>query len=291
MTLTYCKALPTPIDELTALGKTQLEMFLCAYTPIFHKAVCETVNFMMSGEKFNKSDWNTHLQKTYGISKRHANGVISKAKGTVDSAKQCRILHIKTLEGKAKSCENWLKKTSKKLKNARKFYRKKNWQNSKSGCVFPISSSLKSRQTNWQNLKFILHNKKRKLARYRQILAVLKSTPVRVLVPKNQAFIVGSKDESYGNQICQWDGNNLRFRVPSCLESKFGKYVESKIGDFRSNINRLPANSAKTWHFYYKSGKWCAAVSFTPSEVKRVSHSVDYGGIGIDLRVNASKLI
>jgi hypothetical protein len=53
MTLTYCKGLPTPIDELNAIGKTQLEMFLGAYTPIFHKAVCETVNLMLSGEDFN----------------------------------------------------------------------------------------------------------------------------------------------------------------------------------------------------------------------------------------------
>ena len=96
--ITYCKALPTPIDELNAIGKTQLEMFLSAYTPIFHKAVCETVNLMMSGEEFNKSYWNTHLQKTYGISKRHANGVISKAKGAVDNAKDCRISHIKSVK-------------------------------------------------------------------------------------------------------------------------------------------------------------------------------------------------
>jgi IS605 OrfB family transposase len=283
MTLAYCKALPTPIDELNPLGKTQLEMFLCAYTPIFHKAVCETVNFMMSGEDFNKSQWNTHLQKTYGISKRHANGVISSAKGAVDGAKECRILHRKTLENKAKSCESWLKKAERKLKLARKFYRKKNWQNSKSGCVFPLSSSLKYRQTNWQNLRFQIHNKKRKLTRYRQILATLQSIPVRVRVPKNQAFIVGSKEESYGNQVCQWDGSNLKFRVPACLESKFGKYVESKIGDFPRNINRLPTIGAKTWHFYYKDGKWCVAVSFTPSTVERVSRSVDYGCIGIDM--------
>jgi IS605 OrfB family transposase len=283
MTLTYCKAIPTPIDELNAVGKTQLEMFLVAYTPIFHKAVCETVNFMMSGAEFNKSNWNTHLQKTYGINKRHANGVISSAKGAVDSAKECRISHIKTLEGKAKSCENWLKKAEKKLKLARKFYAKKNWKNSKYGCVFPLSSSLKYRQTNWQSLRFQIHNKKRKLTRYRQILSVLKSITVRVHVPKNQAFIVGSKDESYGNQICQWDGDNLRFRVPACLESKFGKNVKSKIGNFPRNINRLPATGAKTWHFYYKEGKWCVAVSFTPSEVKQVSRSVDYGCIGIDM--------
>ncbi|WP_449418719.1 hypothetical protein [Phormidium nigroviride] len=281
--ITYCKALPTPIDELNAIGKTQLEMFLSAYTPIFHKAVCETVNLMMSGEEFNKSDWNTHLQKTYGISKRHANGVISKAKGAVDSAKECRISHIKTLEGQAKSCEKWLKKAEKKLKNGRKFYAKKNWQNSKTGCVFPLSSSLKYRQTNWQNLRFQIHNKKRKLTRYRQILSVLKSIPVRVHVPNNQAFIVGSQDESYGNQVCQWDGDNLRFRVPACLESKFGKYVEAQIGDFPRNINRLPARGAKTWHFYYKSGKWCVAVSFTPDKVEQVSRSVDDGCIGIDI--------
>ncbi|XZO03438.1 MAG: hypothetical protein ACM65L_06900 [Microcoleus sp.] len=285
--ITYCKALSTPIDELNAIGKTQLEMFLSAYTPIFHKAVCETVNFMMLGEGFNKSYWNTHLQKTYGISKRHANGVISSAKGAVDSAKECRISHIKTLHNKVKSCESWLKKAERKLKLARKFYAKNNWQNSKSGCAFPLSSDLKYRQTNWQNLRFQIHNKKRKLTRYRQILAVLKSIPVRVRVPKNQAFIVGSKDESYGNQVCQWDGDNLIVRVPACLESKFGKNVDSYIGDFPRNINRLPATGAKTWHFYYKSGKWCVAVSFTPSNVEQVSRSVDYGCIGIDMNAGS----
>ncbi|CBN54891.1 MULTISPECIES: IS200/IS605 family element transposase accessory protein TnpB [Kamptonema] len=283
MTLTYCKAIPTPIDELNAIGKTQLEMFLGAYAPIFHKAVCETVNFMLLGEGFNKSQWNTHLQKTYGISKRHANGVISSAKGAVDSAALCRISHIKTLEGKAQSCESWLKKAEKKLRLARKFYAKKNWQNSKTGCGFPLSSSLKHRQTNWQNLRFQIHNKKRKLTKYLQILTTLKSIPIKVRVPKNQAFVVGSKDESYGNQVCQWDGDNLRFRVPVCLESKFGKNVDSKIGNFPRNINRLPATGAKTWHFYYKEDKWCVAVSFTPSEIKQVSHSVNYGCIGIDL--------
>jgi hypothetical protein len=65
--------------------------------------------------------------------------------------------------------------------------------------------------------------------------------------------------------------------------SPLRKYVESKIGDFPRNINRLPATGAKTWHFYYKDGKWCVAVSFTPSEVTQVSRSVDYGCIGIDM--------
>ncbi len=283
MTLTYCKGLPTPLQELNAIGKTQLEMFLSAYAPIFRQALCETVNHLLLGEAFNKSNWNTHLQQTYQINKRHANGVIASAKGAVDSAKKSRTLHIKTLEGKAKSCEQWLKKAEKKLKNAQKFYSKKNWGNSKTGCVFPLSCSLKYRQTNWQNLRFQIHNKKRKLFRYQQKIAKLKAIPIRVSVAKNQVFVVGSKSESFGNQVCQWDGNNLKFRVPSCLESKFGKYVESKIGDFPRKINRLPATGAKSWHFYYKSGKWCVAVQFTPAIVKQISRSVNYGCIGIDL--------
>ncbi|MFB8796894.1 MAG: hypothetical protein U7126_22320 [Microcoleus sp.] len=303
-TLTYCKALPTPIYELNPLGQTQLEMFLSAYTPIFHNAVCETVNFILSGVDFNQSQWRTHLQDNYGISARHALGVISAAKGAVGSAKECRILHIKTLEGQAKSCAAWLKKAERKLKNARKFYAAPNWRERKKGCVFPLSCSLKSRQTSWQNLRFQIHHKKRKLHRYQEQISALRLAPIRVSVPRlvgtrhavslgkgsavslgngSAVSLLGCKNESFGNQVCQWDGHNLKLRVPACLESKFGKYVESKIGDFPRNINRLPANCAKTWHFYYKSGKWCAAVSFTPSEVKRVSSSVDYGCIGIDL--------
>ncbi len=281
--LTYCKGLPTPLEELNAIGKTQLEMFLSAYAPIFRQAVCETVNHLLSEQAFNKSKWNTHLQQTYQINKRHAAGVIASAYGAVNSAKECRILHIKNLEGKAKSCEQWLRKAEKKLKDARKFYRQKNWVNSKTGCRFPLSSSLKYRQTNWQHLRFQIHNKKRKLFQYQQKIARLKCIPIRASVPKNQVFVVGSKGESFGNSVCQWDGNNLKFRVPACLESKFGKYVESKIGDFPRNINRLPAIGAKTWHFYYKAGKWCAAIQFTPKPVKQISRSVNYGCIGIDL--------
>ena len=69
-TLTYVKGLPTPIDELNALGMTTFEMFLSDYSQVSFKATCETVNHILEVDKFNKSSWNTHLQKTYGINKR-----------------------------------------------------------------------------------------------------------------------------------------------------------------------------------------------------------------------------
>lgn len=87
-TLSYCKGLPTPVGELNALGYTDLEMFLSEYSKVFHQAVCETVNHLLCVKNFNKSSWNTHLQQSYRIAKRHANGVISFAKGCVDGASE-----------------------------------------------------------------------------------------------------------------------------------------------------------------------------------------------------------
>ncbi|MEH1781446.1 MAG: hypothetical protein V7L26_20505 [Nostoc sp.] len=153
-TLTYCKGLPTPAEELNSLGFTDLEVFLAAYAPVFHKAACETANQLLSSSDFNKSKWNTHLQSSYDISKRHAGSVISYAQGAVESAKQSRKNHVVQLEGKLKSVLNWIKKSEKKLKNAQKFYAKIDWQHSKTGCIFSLSSSLKFRSTNWQDLKF-----------------------------------------------------------------------------------------------------------------------------------------
>ncbi|TAG86107.1 MAG: hypothetical protein EAZ18_26250, partial [Oscillatoriales cyanobacterium] len=282
-TLTYCKGLPTPVHELNELGFTNFEMFLEAYAPIFRAASIETVDHLLSGTEFKKSDWNTHLQQTYGINKRHANGVISSAKGRVDSAKEHRILHLKALEGKIKSISTWLKKAERKLVLARKFYAKRKWQKSKTGCNFPIACSLQYKSTNWQNLRFQIHNKKRKLTLVTKKTEDLKLKPIKVFVPRCDIFVVGSKDESFGNQVCQWNGNKITFRVPKCLDSRFGKTVSSEIGDFSHNINRLPECGAKTWHFYRKNGKWVAAVQFTPNPVKQVSRERIYGCIGIDM--------
>ncbi|MEC4882543.1 MAG: hypothetical protein SAL70_14560 [Scytonema sp. PMC 1070.18] len=282
-TLTYVKGLPTPAEELNSLGLTEFEMFLAAYSPVFHKAACETANYLLSGQSFNKSSWNTYLQKTYGISKRHAGGVISFASGAVEASIEHRALHIKTMFGKLKSINNWITTEKKKLSDSVKFYAKKKWQESKTGCRFPLSCSIQFRDTNWQHLRFQIHQKKRKADLLTKQIKHLKTAPIHTTIPRNQVFVVGSKDESYGNQACQWDGEYIRFRVPACLESKFGKHVQTRLGSFERNINRLPKDGSKTWHFFYKNGKWNAGVQFTPMPVEKVSRHSSYGCIGIDM--------
>lgn len=288
-TLTYCKGVPTPLDEMNALGFTEFEMFLTAYAPIFHKAVCETVATLFGSESFNKTKWNTHLQQTYGISKRHANGVISRAKGCVDSAKECRKNHVKQLQGKLKSMKTWLSKAEKRLKSGRKFYAKRRWQQAKAGCKFYLSCDLKTKRTNWQQLRFAIHHKKRRIHQLSQQIEHLKTAKVNVKLNRSECFVVGSSDESFGNQVVQWDGNDITFRVPYCLESKFGKTVSTKLGWFDRSAckSRLSQSGSKSWHFYRKDEKWVAACQFTPLPVKRKSRHSRYGCIGIDLNPSA----
>ncbi|MEQ8462688.1 hypothetical protein [Coleofasciculus sp. E1-EBD-02] len=46
-TITYCKGLPTPADELNPIGFTELEMFLTSLSDIFYQATVETVNHLI----------------------------------------------------------------------------------------------------------------------------------------------------------------------------------------------------------------------------------------------------
>jgi IS605 OrfB family transposase len=285
-TLTYVKGLPTPEAEMNILGFTDMEMFLEAFAPIFRLAAIDTVNMLLSGADFSKSQWNTYLQRAYNINKRHANGVIAYAKGKVDGAKEHRTLHLKTLEGKVKSLSTWIKKAERRLVLARKFYKKKNWKAAKTGCNFPMSCSLKFRDTNFSNLEFQIHGKKRKLYKFQQQIQHLKAAAITVSVPHDQVFIVGSKGEAWGNQAAQYDGTNLKVRVPACLEDRFGKYVSTAIGNYDRKINRLPKcdnSTAKTWHIFRKDGAWKVAVQFTPVAVKPAVRHSSYGCIGIDM--------
>ena len=280
--LTYVKGLPTPVEELNAIGKTQFKMFLTEYAQIFRAAELETVEYLVGGVSFNKSTWNSYLQVTYGINKRQANGIISSAKGRVDSACECRTNHIKTLKAKLKSVEADIKKRERKINSVKKFYAKRNWLHSKTGCLLPLACYLDTHKTNLQALRFGLHQKKRRQYLLTKKIEHLKTAPIRVKVPHGSIFVVGSKDESFGNQVCQWDGKCLTFRVPYCLEHNFGKSITTQLGNFNRKINRLPNDGAKSWHFYLKDGKWVAAVQFTPAPVNQVSRSRNYGVLSID---------
>lgn len=301
-TLSYVKGLPTPIEEMNALGITKFEEFLYAFSDIYRQATVETVNYILSLDGFGNNEWNfwkNQLQVKYKINARQANSIISDAKGQVKSAQECRKLHIDTLKGKLKSAKSWLKEKEDLLKKGRKYVdyileEQANWKKEKpkkSKNKVPargllLSMSLKWKTSSWQHLKFKIHNKKRYINTLENKIKHLSDyakKPVQVKVSHYQIFAVGSSDETLGNQICQWNGDVVTYRVPYCLEERFGKHVSTRIGNFDRNVNRLPEKGSKTWHFFHKNGKWNAAVQFTPEKVETVSRHSDWGCIAIDL--------
>ena len=284
-TITYVKGLPTPIVEMNSLGFTQFEMFLNEFAPVFKKATSKVVDIILSSQNFEKikSKVNSQIQGEFNLNKRQVNGIIALAKAKVDSAVLCRKNHIKQLEGKLKSALLWIKNSEKLRKNSQKFYSKKNWQSSKSGCKLPLACDLETGRSNWHRLKAQIHNKKRYVYQLEKKIHHLKSATIKVKLSNNEIFIVGSKDESFGNQVCQYDGSKLTFRVPYFLEYKFGLNIETTLGSFDRNINRLPSDGAKTWHFYRKNSRWVVAVQFTPTTVEKISRPIQYGAIGIDI--------
>ncbi|BAZ18156.1 hypothetical protein NIES4071_100390 [Calothrix sp. NIES-4071] len=284
-TITYVKALPTPLVEMNSLGNTRFEMFLTDLSLLFRQATIKAVDIILSSKNFEKvkAKVNTQLQQEFGLNKRQVNGVIALASSKVDSAIECRKNYIKQLEGKLKSALTWIKNAEKRLSDSQKFYALKNWHKSKTGCKLPLACDLSNCRSNWHALKFQIHNKKRYVYQLEKKITRLKVAPVRVKVSSSEIYIVGSKDESFGNQVCQYDGNKISFRVPYCLEPKFGKYVNTVIGNFDRNTNRLPDYCAKTWHFYRKNNRWVLAVQFTPAPVEKVSKPIQYGAIGIDI--------
>ncbi|MBW4512092.1 MAG: hypothetical protein KME64_37180 [Scytonematopsis contorta HA4267-MV1] len=304
--LSYVVGLSTPLSDMNALGMTNFESFLTEYAAIYRKIVCETVNHIiwckglycpsikkwLTFTDFNKSEWNTYLQHQYQINKRHANSIISDAIGMVKNAESCREEHIKTLSQKLKSAKKWLAKKTKLIKEVNKFYAKSKlvkgkkiliWKDSKTGCRMPLACSLKYKNTNLNHLRFLVHNKKRYIASLSSDIEKLKITPLRVKVPHNKVFFVGSKDESFGNQVAQWDGSNLTIRVPYCLSKTYGEYVSVQLGSFDRNINRLPEHGAKTWSFYKKDGFWKACIQFQPLTVTPSSNNHNNGVISLDI--------
>ena len=160
-----------------------------------------------------------------------------------------------------------------------------------------------SKRNTWQSARFALHHKRRYIAHLERQLAALNVAPLWVVVSRNpQAYFVGSKGETWGNQVCQFDGARLTLRVPTCLESKYGQYVECQIEPLPYGHEKLLEalhttgvsvgkhgetpirhGPAMTYRFFAKDYRWFMAVSFEVPAPKRVTRPRQWGAIGLDL--------
>lgn len=264
---------------------------------------------------------------TYQITSRQYNSIKSQLEGRVKSKKELQKLNIEDLKERIRLTESVIKKKID-MKDQSHSYLVVMKGNEKS---FP------KKVKNYRSLRQFIHQKKRKLHRMRLTLEVLQKDiengVVRLcfgskllfhkqfnLVENELTFakwkrewqekraaqftFVGSKDETFGNQSCTYDtNNNLRIRVSTRDEEKYGKYVvlpniHFNYGQEKLDIAKIPTvgytkgkgekknyYKALTCKFIRKNGHWYLFISVDVDE-QGIQTIQGNGSIGVDLNAN-----
>ena len=96
----------TVITQLHEKNNSNLIEYIEKSRHTYAKAVRETFYAIKSSKLFNKSNFNTHLQNSYGITKRTANSIIFDAQGRFNALKELKEYERKQLERKIAHLEN-----------------------------------------------------------------------------------------------------------------------------------------------------------------------------------------
>jgi IS605 OrfB family transposase len=254
--------------------------------------------------KLTKSQINSELQQQFKINKRQANSIIVYIEGQVRSARECRSSHLEQLQGKYKHATDVIAKLEKKIKAHRKYLIAVEQVNR--GQKKKLPKSLKPQYpdacpmrcahhlTRYQFAQVKLHNKQRYVHKLKQQIAHIKASSLHVNLGNQYTVeMVGSPDESCGNQICQLDlfSKELHIRVPYFLEKRYGKYIRLTILLPHHGQDNLATawynNQAITYRFIQKSlTEWEIHITFDVESAPRVTAPINWGAIGVDLNPN-----
>lgn len=271
--------------------------FCEAMGQLFSKVERDLYKDLARGEKLK--DLKRNYQVKYSINARQFNSIYANLKGKISSRKECYSRQIKEIKSRIKGLEKKIKSLTKKLKGTY------------------ASCGINGAKSERGYLKWLLHQKKRKLSTNQLKLESLKNKKSSFIfggkrlwksqynleengynshkqwftdwqqTRSSQFTLIGSKDESSGNQNCQLSLDEiLKIRVPKALENQFGKYYLIESINFpygQGDVNyALAFNQALTFRFVKKEKAWYVFVSLDLPETPTLS-SKRNGMLGIDL--------
>ena len=261
----------------------------------------------------SKLECNKQLQAKFNVNKRWAASIYTEVQAIVANINENRVNHIKILEGQIKSIKSDIKARIKQIKiYTAESKEKKGFTKIKVAC----NLAVKQRQsTQLQDAKFGLHQKKRRLHLLEKQLVHLKSTKPNYVLPDGNGFmLIGSKDESSGNQSAQFDYIEsadkfvLSIRTPYALKEKLGgEYIRIDGLNFKHGKHELIESisprcykvatkkeptkwavgySAITLRFYWKNDCWYVAAS-TDVHLPDITSEYLSGYVGVDLNADS----
>lgn len=284
---------------VTTTHSEECSLFLDMYDTVA-KAKTRCLKLLLA-HKLIKSEINTELQRDCEINKRLANSIITYVEGKVKSARECRSRHLDQLQGKLKEVTKVIESLEKKIKAHQKYLKAVEQVNRGTRKKLPLTLIPKypdacpvrcaHHLTRFQFAKLKLHNKKRYAHQLIQKIEHIKASPLHVkLGDLGTIEMVGSSDESYGNQICQLDflGKELHIRVPYGLEFLYGQYVVISVDLPKHGRDELASawfnKQAITYRFIYKKRfTWEIHITVEVQPHPLKTQDVHWGAIGVDL--------
>jgi IS605 OrfB family transposase len=238
---------------------------------------------LSTGKKI--SDLKADYIKNYQITARHFNAIRVQLEGKIASAKERQIAHASLLKEKIASLATKLTK----LRNPHKVHQKKR-------LLFHLDQKLKKLQSAMDLKKISLcfgskhlfqqqfHLEENKYQNHEEWLAKWQFTR------NNSFFLIGSKDESQGNQSCtatiEEDKRlTLRIRLPNAL----GKYllipnIEFAYGHDRI-LQALQEGGAISYRLFRDEKGWRVFASLCIAPAALTTSSIQ-GVIGVDINVD-----
>ena len=261
---------------------------------------------LLRGKK--RTQLKKEYQLKYGINARQFNSIYFSIKGKIESRNTCHDRHKKQIKERIIELSKSIKKLERRLDLTRTDKRVK--------VVGSSCASRSKKTTPRQSLLKTIHQKKRKLASLKaQSNQLDNHAPSLIFGGKklwksqfnlrdngydshqdwvedwqekrrSNFIFVGSSDEKCGNQICQLSEGELKIRVPSRLESRFGKYVVTsglKFAYGQADIEYAQRmGRAITIRFTRKNHKWYIECTVDVPDTPLISHKKN-GVMGIDL--------
>ena len=299
------------------------EMYLVEYGKFF--GVLERILFAQSYAKgISSASLKKSFQRRFGITARQFNSIRMQLDGKVSSVKEKKESDREGLENKI----NYLQKNIEQKEKQKK----KQWDALRK--IKQTDVKFEKQIKKYRNSKFYLHQKKRRLRNLQQKFEKLKADEkvnrIRICFGSKKLFhkqfyleengyatleewkkdwkearstqflVVGSKDETFGNQSATYDMNNsLSLRVADHFVLRFGKYITFPNVTFPYGQEQL--DQAKQVYNGFTSGgkpqKYCQSISYrfikkekgwylnatTKVETPKTGTSNHNGLIGIDL--------
>lgn len=291
----------TVVTQLHEKNNLDLIKYIESSRHTYAKAVRETFYVLRTSENFNKSNFNTCLQGSYGITKRTASAIILDAQGRFNSLKELKQYEANQLKRKISYLETYLipKLVEKKNNNSRL-----------------LQDGMSISLTKQRNLRLKIVAKKSKLNRLKQKLnnlsyqlesgnlklcfgtkKLLKQNYNKFVEQRDsQITFIGAKEETACNQLLQlmYNKKNNQFIVQ--LRKDFGGYKTAKGDDkyvygknyFNHHKNKIISilknkNSPLSYKIIKKNSRYYLYCTF---EIQTDANSFitrsDYGTLGLD---------